>query len=257
MSSAAFVLGFQVLTLAGYALTAGKLYSTGLYRRYRMFFFLFLFGILETTWPLLVDVHSQLYEKIWMFTEPILWILYVLVVLELYRLVLEKHRGLYSLGRWIMYGATVLAICISVLSLLPHFKPSTPQHSRLLGYFFATKRGVDSSLFLFILLILLFLSRYPVRLSRNVLVHTALFSTFFISETLTLLLASVFGIHLYTTVDLLRSGILALCVFAWFFLLTRKGEDVETNVPLFGPEYERRALQQLDALNATLLRVSR
>lgn len=257
MSSAALVFWLQILTLAGSSLTVIKLCYTGLYRRYRMFFLLFLFAIPETIWPLLIDVKSQLYEKIWIISDPIFWVLHILVVLELYRLVLENHKGLYSLGRWIMNAAVGIAIFISVLSLIPHFKPTTPQHSRMLGYFFATRRGIDCSLVIFILLILLFLSRYPVRLSRNVLVHTALFSIFFLIETLTLLLASVFGIHVYTAVDILRSGILSLCVFAWFFLLTRKGEEVETNLPLFGPEYERRALQQLDALNATLLKVAR
>jgi len=256
MSGAAFVFCFQILTLAGSALTALKLYRDGLYRRYRMFFLLFLFNIPEAAWTLLIDVHTQLYEKIWMVTEPILWVLYVVVVFELYRLVLANHKGLYSLGRWIMYGAIAVAVLISILSLLPHFKPTTPQHSRMLGYFFATKRGVDSSLVIFILLILLFLSRYPVRLSRNVLVHTALYSFYFLSETVSTLLVSVFGLKVYTNVDLVRSGISSLCCFAWFFLLTRKGEEVETNVPLFGAEYERRALMQLEALNATLLRVS-
>jgi len=257
MSSAALLRLFQILTLTGSALTVLKLYRTGLYHRYRMFFLLFLFQIPNTIWPLLVEVNSQPYEKIWVFTEPVLWLLYVLVVLELYRLVLEGHKGLYSLGRWIMYGAIGIAIVISILSLLPHFKPTTPQHSRMLGYFFATERGVDSSLVIFILLILLFLSRYPVRLSRNVLVHTALYSIFFLSGTVALLMASVFGVHIYEKVDLFVTGTSSVCVFAWFFLLTRKGEQVETNVPLFGPDQERRALEQLEALNATLLRVSR
>jgi hypothetical protein len=257
MSSAAFLFLFQILTLAGSVLTLIKLYTTGLYRRYRMFFLLFLFQVPNSIWPLVIDIRSQRYEKVWMFTEPFVWLLYVLVVLELYRLVLEKHRGLYSLGRWIMYGAIVVAIGFSILSLLPHFKPSTPQLSRMIGYFLATERGIDSSLVIFILLILLFLSRYPVRLSRNVLVHTALYSLFFLCGTVGMLLASVFGMHVYAQVDLFLSAVTSVCVFAWFFLLTRKGEEVETNVPLFGPEQERRALEQLEALNATLLKVSR
>jgi len=257
MSSAAFVFVFEILTLAGSALTALKLYKTGLYRRYRMFFLLFLFRVPNTIWPLLVDFHSQSYEKFWILTEPIVWVLYILVVFELYRLVMEKHRGLYSLGRWILYVAVPVAVFISILTLIPHFKPTTPQHSRMLGYFFAIEHGVDFSLVIIILLILVFLSRYPVHLSRNVLVHVALYSIFFLCETLSVVLASVFGVHIYADVALLRTGIASACGFAWFFLLTRKGEEVETNVPLFGADYERRALQQLDALNATLLRISR
>jgi len=41
--------------------------------------------------------------------------------------------------------------------------PAMPQQSRIMGYLYATERGVDFSLALFILLILLILSRYPCR----------------------------------------------------------------------------------------------
>jgi hypothetical protein len=257
MSNAALVFFLQILTLAGSVLLVGKLFATGIYRRYRMFFLLFIFSIFNEIWPMLIDVKSDRYAYFWRSTAPVAWVLYILAVLELYRLVLEKHHGLYSLGRWIMYAAIVIAVFISVLTLLPHFTPDTPQSTRTLGYFFAAQRGIESSLAIFILLILLFLSRYPVKLSRNVLVHTALYSIYFLSGTLYVLLRLVFGLKISAEADLLLAAVNTICVFAWLFLLTRKGEEVETNLPLFGPEYERRALQQLEALNTTLLRVSR
>ena len=248
----------QILTLGGTALLAGKLLKTGIYRQYRKFFFLLLFSIFNSTWPLVVvDGKSDLYAYFWRATTPVGWLLYILAVLELYQLVLANHRGLYSLGRWIMYGAIVISVFISVLTLLPHFTPDTPQSTRTLGYFYAAQRGIESSLAIFILLILLFLSRYPVKLSRNVLVHTALYSVYFLSGTLYVLWRLVFGLRISAKADLLLAGVNTICVFAWLFLLTRRGEEVQTNLPLFGPEYERRALQQLDALNATLLKASR
>lgn len=256
MSNAALVIFFQVVTLLGTVLTVGKLYSTGLYRRYRMFLLLFLFQIPNTLWPLFIGTNSRNYFYFWEFTEPVTWILYGLVVLELYRLVLEKHRGLYSLGRWMMYLAIVVSVFVSVLTLLPKFKPSMPVRSRTLFYLFAIQRGVYFSLVLFILLILLFLSRYPIHLNRNVLVHAALYSTFFLCGTVGVLLRSVLGYSIADQVNLFLTGASSICIFAWFFLLTRKGEEGETNLPLFGPEQERRALEQLEAFNATLLKVS-
>lgn len=257
MSDAALILLFQLLTLLGSVLTVVKLYSTDLYRRYRMFFLLFLFQIPNTIWPLFIDYHSRLYQYLWTGTEPISWLLYGLVVLELYRLVLEKHRGLYSLGRWMMYLAVIVSVIISIISILPKIKPRSSLHSRTLGYLFATQRGVYFSLVLFIVLILLFLSRYPIHLSRNVLVHAALYSIFFLCGTLGVLLRSLFGDRALDQVNLFLTGMSSICVLAWFFLLTKKGEESQTNLPLFGPEQERRALLQLDALNATLLKVSR
>jgi hypothetical protein len=257
MSDAALVILFQVLTLLGSVFTVVKLYRTGLYSRYRMFFLLFLFQIPNTIWPLFINYNSRSYQYFWTLTEPISWVLYVLVVLELYRLVLEKHRGLYSLGRWMMYVAIAVAVAISIASLLPRIKPTTPLYSRTLGYFFAVQRGLYFSLVLFILLILVFLSRYPVHLSRNVLVHAALYSIYFLFGTLGVLLRTIFGNSIRDQVNLFLTGMSSICVFAWFFLLTRKGEESQTNIPLFGPEQERRALEQLEALNATLLKVSR
>lgn len=113
------------------------------------------------------------------------------------------------------------------------------------------------SLAIFIFLILLFLSRYPVPLSRNVLVHTALYSIYFLSGTLGMLLASVFGLRIYGQVDMFLTGMSSICALAWFFLLTAKGEETQAHLPFYGAEYERRALDQLEALNATLLKVSR
>ena len=257
MSTAAFIFLFQILTLVGCLLTAVKLYVTGLYRRYPMFFLLFVFQIPNTIWPLFIEGRSDAYAYVWSATEPLTWLLYVLVVLELYRLVLNKHKGLYSLGRWMMYLAIVVAVAISILSLIPHFSPATPQHTRLLRYIYAVDRGVSSSLAIFILLILLFLSRYPVHLSRNVLTHTALYSVYFLSGILGMLLSAIVGLHIYDSVNVLLTGITSVCTFAWFFLLTTKGEEVETTIPIFGPDYERRALQQLEALNATLMKASR
>lgn len=258
MLNAAFLIScFQFLTLAGSVLTVLKLYKTGLFRRYRMFFLLFLFQIPNTLWPLFIPSNLNLYLYAWEATEPVAWILYVLVVLELYRLVLENHKGLYSLGRWIMNAAILVAAFISFLSLLPRFSPTTPQQSRVLGYFFAAERAVELSLAIFIFLILLFLSRYPVPLSRNVLVHTGLYSVYFLSGTVGMLLLSAIGYEANVKINLFFTGMSSVCAFAWFFLLTRKGEEGQTTLPFYSVEYERRALEQLDALNATLLRISR
>lgn len=257
LNAATLIKAFQFLTLAGSVLTVLKLFWTGLYRRYRMFFLLFLFQIPNTIWPLLINTNSDLYLHLWECTEPATWLLYVLVVLELYRLVLENHKGLFSLGRWIMYVALVVAVFLSILSLLPRFRPSTPQPSRMLSYFFAAERAIELSLAIFIFLILLFLSRYPVPLSRNVLVHTGLYSIYFLSGTTGMLLLSAKGYEANVKINLFFTGMSSLCAFAWFFLLTRKGEEGQATLPFYSAEYERRALEQLDALNATLLRVGR
>jgi len=47
------------------------------------------------------------------------------------------------------------------------------------------------------------------------------------------------------------------CSLAWALLLTAHGEEVRAQFPQIRPDAEERILHQLDALNATLLKVSR
>jgi hypothetical protein len=106
------------------------------------------------------------------------------------------------------------------------------------------------------LLMLFFLSRYPVPLSRNAAVHAAVYSIFFLSNTLGLILHSVFGLLLKNEVDMFFMGTSSACVIAWLVLLNPKGEEVRVTAPHFGHGDEKRILLQLDSLNSTLLRAS-
>jgi len=257
MPGHALVLFFQIASLLGSGLTATKLLATGLHRRYPVFFSYFIFRVANGIWPFFFDVKSNAYSYLWAWTEPLILVFYVWVVLELCGLVLERHRGLYSLGRWAMGLGMVVSLTLSFLSLLPKITPAMPQRTRKLGYFYAADRGVTFCLAIFLLLMLFLLSRYPVPLSRNVILHATLYTVFFLSNTLNVILSSVFGLRLYTAVDTALMGVSTACALAWAFLLTPKGEEVRMTIPHFGPEHEERLLYQLDSLNTTLLRAAR
>jgi hypothetical protein len=257
MTSAALGSFLQVLSLLLSVAMAAKLFTTGLYQRYRVFFFYFLFRVLNTSSPLLFDTNSDTYAYIWAWSEPFVLLFYILVVIELYRLVLERYPGLYTAGRWAMYASVAISVTISVLSLLPKLTPATPQHTRKLAYFFVTERGVDTALAVFIILLLLFLSRYPIKLSRNARVHAVIYCVFFLSNTLGLLMRGLFGMRVADTVNTAFTMINVGSVLAWLILLSPAGEEVHAPQKRVASDHERRLLTQLDTLNATLLRVSR
>lgn len=240
-------------------LTAGKLFVSGLYRRYRALFSYLVFRFFYTAAVLFAfkSFTSQAYLKFFILTEPIIWLFYVLIVIELYTLVLEKHRGLYTLGRWSLYICLSLSVLISGLTLLPQLGGGQSQASHLLSYYFAIERGVDFSLLIFLVLILLWLTQYPVPLSRNVIVHSVVYFILFLSSTVGLLARAMFGLELNNALGTFFMGVGAACILIWLFFLTRKGEEVRVSVALFGPEHEQRILDQLEALNKTLLRASR
>src|SRR5512135_2604637 len=99
MLSVALVSVLKALSLLASALTAARLFNNGLYRRYRIFFAYVLFRVPNGIWPFFLDAKTNSYLLWWTITEAILWVFYVLLVLELYRLVLDKYHGIYSLGR--------------------------------------------------------------------------------------------------------------------------------------------------------------
>ena len=256
---AALVRYLEFVILAGCGLTSLKLVFNGLYKRYRALFAYLVFRFCYTATLLFVFTSSRTaaYGWFWIFTEPVIWLFYVLVVIELYSLVLERHRGLYTLGRWVLYCGLSVSVLISGLALLPQLTGGTVQRSRLLPYYYAVERGIDFSLFLFLILILLWLTRYPVPLSRNVVVHSLAYSILFLSNTAGVLVRTIFGMEVNPYLDRFTLGIGACCILIWLFFLTPQGEEVRVSLPIFGPEHEERILKQLEALNSTLLKVSR
>jgi hypothetical protein len=256
MAGTVLVSYLQAVLLLGSMLMVLKLYRTGLYRRYPIFFAFFIFRIPNSIWPLFLEVTSPAYQKVWVLTDPIGLGFYVLMVVELYKLVLEKYKGLYSLGRWALYASLAISVSISAISLLPRIKPSAPQTSKVMTYVLATERGIDTALAIFIILILCFLSFFPVKLSRNVRVHALVYSVFFLSNTFVLLMRSLFGLRMGHEINTVLLGIIAVSVVSWLVLLRTAGEDIRLPPASFGSQQESRLLVHLDSLNAALLRAS-
>lgn len=260
-SAALFISFFQVVTILGSALTVLKVFTSGLYTRYRIFFAFFVFRLPFMTLVLLLTrfggTGTKTYFYVFLCSEPILILAYILVVVELYRLVLERYRGLYTLGRWAMYAAVVISASISILSLVPKIGPTLSQPSQKLMYAVYTERGVDLALVIFILLIVWFLSRYPVPLSRNVVVHTSIYAVFFLSESAVLLWRTLIGWQVTPGFNILQTAVSAACTIAWWLLLSARGEEVQVHAPALRPDAEERILEQLELLNSTLLKVSK
>ena len=248
---------FQIASGILAALVAVKLCTTGLYRRYRVFFWYMVFRVVEGAWPSFIDIKSDLYAYIWAVTEAFSLAFYILVVLELCGLVLEKHQGLYTLGRWAIYLGMAVSVTISMVSLLPRIKPEMSQRSKYMGYIFATDRGTTFCMAIFLILMLLLISRYPVKLSRNVILHASLYTLFFLCNALDMILLRLLGLPHYAAVDIGRMTVACFCLVAWSVFLSRKGEETQMNVVHLRPEHEDRLLYQLDAINSTMLKISR
>jgi len=253
----ALILFLRWFTLAGMIFTCARLWHFGLHRRYRVFFAYLVFSSVRSGILLIFDVSSSFYFKFWIVTEPVLWLFYILLVLELYSLVLEAHKGLYTVGRWALWGALSVAMASALVSLLP--QSGTPYGpSWLVGFYVLVERGLLFSLVIFLILMLWFLSHYPVVLRRNVVIHSVVYAIFFLSSSVTFLAHSFLGYEVARPLNALFTAIMAICVVGWMTLLDGAGEVEKRSLKrAWNTAEDRRLIEQLDSLNATLLRIAR
>jgi hypothetical protein len=246
----------NLVILAGTALLGVRLLTSGLHRRYRAFFWYLVFYTLQTGILMSLNIRSDLYQKIYILTEPISWIFFALVVLELFSLVLADYHGLYTIGRWALVVAVTLAVIASVLMIM--LVPSTVRQSHLMSYYLVTERAVYLSLLVFLFTILCLLLQYPLTLSRNVVTHCLVYTFYFLGNAIFFLLLSVKGRQMVVHVRyaILVSSVGALG--AWLALLSPKGEERKVTVrPAWMPGREEELVNQLSSLNAALLRAAR
>jgi len=244
----------ELLILAGTAILSVRLFASGLYRRYRVFFFYLVFATLRAVVSTTLDQSGKAYLHFWVLTEPLEWLFYVLVVLEIFALVLQDYRGLATVGRWALITAVLIALLASGVSLMA---PSQSTIQGFLRYYYVAERAVYFSLVVFLVSILGVLMQYPITLGRNIIVHSMVFSVYFLGHTVFYLLLSMRGMGSIPMVTYALSAITLAAVGAWLVLLNPAGELRQVRLrPAWMPGKEEELVNQLNHLNAALLRAT-
>jgi uncharacterized membrane protein YcgQ (UPF0703/DUF1980 family) len=150
----------------------------------------------------------------------------------------------------------VVALLASGISLM------APSHltrqGTLMRYYYVAERAVYFSLVVFLLSILGFLMQYPITLSRNVIVHSMVFSVYFLGNTFLYLMLSMRGFESIVAVTNALSLITLAAVGAWLLMLNPAGELRKVSLrPQWMPGREEELVSQLNHLNAALLRATR
>ncbi len=264
------------MATAGYAVLYLRVFRLGLHRIYRWFGFYLLFRLLRSV-ALMVLPHvgvarsadfpgfalrftsfsDNAYGWIWVFTLPVLEILYVLMVLELVSLILEKFRGIASLGRWAVLGGLAFGVLIAAMTLAPDLSNPAEQYP-LLRYFGVLERGITSSLVLFLLFIAGFLVWYPVPLSRNLLAHSIIYTAYFLFTSAAIFIRNLSAGQAILITNVTLSGASFACILAWLFVLNRKGEIRAVTIrQRWDAKQQAQLIDQLATINASLLRAVR
>ena len=231
-----------------------KLYSTGLARVYRWFTRFLILGMIASCSLLVVGRGTNAYAMTWFCSKPLEWLLSLAVLLEIYSLVMARYPGIASLMRWAVIAAAGIAFTVSMLSLSIDFHS---QHEKfpILRCAFAVQRTVDATLALSLLIPWLLMTRFPITLCRNVVIHCMVFSASVGLEAGLLFARNVLGtgFNQYTNLIMMTGN--SFCLLAWILFLTKKGEMVEHVVRTRrDPETERLLIAQLGAFNQALLR---
>lgn len=239
------------------ALLVARFARLRLLLQYRFFISYLLFNLIRSLFAWSFNTGSLAYRYIWAFTQPVIWVFYVLVVLELCSLVFKEYKGIQALGRWTVYGSLAASILFSTMLVIPTWIRSNEPFFSLQRYFMV-ERGIDFALVLLLLLLLAFLVIFPLQLGRNVIVHSVLYSIFFMSGSIGLLILNLTGYRLSLTVSASLIGVSVLCLIGWIALVSREGETKMVAIrSQLQPADEERLIGQLASINATLLKASK
>jgi hypothetical protein len=258
------------LTIVGYAVLYVRLRRQGLERVYRVFAAYLLFRAARSVALTLAPFAwytaqhrpyerfaNNVYAWTWTLTEPAVWVLHVLVVLELYSLVLQNYKGIASMGRWAVFAGLGIAVTLSSVTLSSELAHSA-QHYAVLRSYYVVSRGLDASLVIFLLFITAFLAWFPVPLNRNVVLYSLVYALYFITGTLTDLAINLRGVAAWNAVYIAVNLVDLLCLGVWIALLNRAGESKTVVVRhTWTPQREEILVQQLAAINSSLMRSAR
>jgi hypothetical protein len=233
------------------ALLLYRLWSQNLTSRYRAFTIYLAVHLVRSLLLMPLRSQRQWYGWAYLFTEPILLVTYVLVVLEIHGHVLESYRGLSVLGRKSVLAACGVSGAVTVMTHLQLFEFSAEPTLWLRGILLL-ESTVYSTLMLFLLALVMFVVWYPVRLRRNLLHYTFGFCLFFCLMTSGLFLRNL-HVNWNRPVSVARQGAYDLCLIGWVLLFRKSWETEESGGPRhYSVEQRQKLLAQLDTMNQAI-----
>jgi hypothetical protein len=199
---------------------------------------------------------SNAYASTYFYSTPVLWVLAYLVVLELYRLILEDYPGISSVGRKAVSWCMGLAVIVSAATAIPDLKSAGRQFP-ILHIFNVVERSTVLGLLLFLVLIQVFLFRYRLQLPRNRIVYAAGYALYFGIGVAQGILLTALGIPIVVTSDQWVISVAGLLLLAGTVLLSRAGE-VRVKPESDDDSSDRAHLhEQLAGINKMLSRAAR
>jgi hypothetical protein len=198
------------------------------------------------------------YGLVYVTTQPVLWALYFLVVVELYSLTLDEFPGIRRLGKLVLVSG-VVAIALAAAGLMILDQQAGVDPYPFLGYLALQERSVFTALSAVTVLLLLFIAHYRLPVRRNVLILWACFGGYFLCSAVLMTLRFHFGAEFAGIRNVSNAFFYYLALAGATLFLSRAGETQARPMrPLWGGrnrDLEMSLSLQLQGLNRTLSKV--
>lgn len=249
------------LKMAATGVLLARLISNGLFPIYRWFAFYLLADFAQSLLSLYFrptnDQNANRYAETYMAGQALKMVLIVFVLLEMYRLALSNHRAIARFGGQTIGYALLLTALVAGLFL--NVARSAPRgRSLILHRFYLVERTVDVWALALLCLITAFLLWFPVKLRRNSVLYLLGFFVYFAARSASLLLVDLLPARDLSAISTAVLLVSLLCLIVWIVALRRDANDTVTVVGhRWDPSAAERLSAQLNAINASLLRLSR
>jgi len=217
----------------------------------------FLFQVSSTLATCLFGQETAEYEWVYLGLLLLEWFVYGFMLREIYNGIFSDFLGIAFLGRWSIYLALFATGLIALFSILAARQLPKDSQEVLVDVEMAAHCLTFGFAFL-LLTILVAISRYPLRLHKNVLVNTMLFGAVLIGEAAGLIAERLTSRQYTNALNLAVTFDGVFCLALWPLLLTREGgtETVIVRRAINLGE-ENRLLAQLGSINSILIRSAR
>ncbi len=245
------------VNLAATVMLLLRFWLTRIYISQRFLFAYFLVQAMTSFALMHVSYRSNSYAYVYMAAEIVTQLLAFFALLELYRNALARHKGLAGFGRaavWVVTGfVTILATVSATLD------QDIPRgQSPILHRYFTVERTVDIAIVLFLLVIAVFITWFPVKMSRNVVLSIAGFSLLYVAKAGVLLALNLMPHSRLAAINGLTMVLTGGITITWSCLVHRElASDEVVAGHAWDPEEMEHLSHQLDAINTALSRFGR
>jgi hypothetical protein len=242
----------SVLTVPAYFLVAWVFYRRNLWRAYFFFWICLLAEGTAMAATHLATGNDRAILRIYMVAQPLMWLLYISMVIEVFQKVFARFPGIARLAQRVVIVSMGLAFLFALLSIGGDLSTGWSGRSMIFRYT-VILRAISCALSFFMILIAGFLVWMPVPLPANTIRHSFLFFSYFFVTTGVYYVLNTTSAGFLTVANLLTSVLTMAALVSWYFLVQPEGEVAAAprHVPISS---SAEMLGRLEGLNRTLSR---